>query len=201
MSYDPNNKLKGTTSNKLRKVIPVRNIIIKKIDENQNIKRLSRYITKTPLAEKGLSYDGSILMQQDLKYTLTKDSDVEGVKTLFNIMFNPENIETGTIVHIFVSPYNINTGDYGTMYYDVSIVCDVEYDEILPNNDSRIWKIANEVCDMLDGYTLDMSNPETEDVGNLQFKVVNNATYTRISKTSSMMHLAMVIAVDYVGMR
>ena len=40
------------------------------IDENQDIRRLCRYLTLEPLAEYAIDYDGNIMLQPDLQDSL-----------------------------------------------------------------------------------------------------------------------------------
>ena len=52
MATNLNDKLSYTKSNKIRKVTILKRFILEKINENQNIKRYMRYVTKLPLAKK-----------------------------------------------------------------------------------------------------------------------------------------------------
>ena len=52
---DFNNQYMGTKSQKLYRVSPLKNYIVGLIDNNQNIKRLCRYMTKTPTYNKGMT--------------------------------------------------------------------------------------------------------------------------------------------------
>lgn len=200
MSYEPNNKLLGTRSNKICKVQPILEFIIDKVDNCQEIKRLTRYITKTPLKDKGSKYNGEIINQPNLIMTLLNDNN-EGNKSLFDTMFNPEMEFKGNLFFIFISPYDVVINNMNcTMYFDISIIGDISYDDLLPHG-KRIWKIAEYICDLFDGYTLDNKEGVTEDVGNLTFNINGRISNRRLSKTNNIMHLAIPLEVRYTGMR
>lgn len=200
--YQPNNKNLNTKSNRLSKVTPVWKFILDTIDNCQEIKRLCRYITKTPLINVGTEYNGSIIKQPNLRLTLT-ESNTEGDKVLFDASFNPDVLTESNNVQIFLSPYDIRHKDNttGVMHFMLNIVCDEGCNSLVSYGDKRIFQIANYICDLLDGYVLDDTNDVVEDVGNLKIEISGSVSYGRVSKTNNNVVLSMPVKVDFISRR
>ena len=86
---DFNNQYMGTKSQKLYRVSPLKNYIVGLIDNNQNIKRLCRSMTKTPTYNKGMTYDNQLIQQPDLVDSL-----------LYPVKTDEQATVTDRIVHI-----------------------------------------------------------------------------------------------------
>ena len=68
MQKDVNNAILGTHSQKLSKIVPIKNFICKKIDEVQEIKRLCRYIDSlSPLDDRGITYEENNIHYKNLE--------------------------------------------------------------------------------------------------------------------------------------
>lgn len=200
--YDPNNKILNTHSNKISKVTPVWKFIIDKIDSCQEIKRLCRYITTTPLSEKG-TFNGKIINQYDLKETLTKSVTEYGQnykKVIYDSLFDPNTQEEGNIVKLFISPFNCRNREdgKGTMYFKIDILCDEKINSLATYGEKRIYKIAEYICDLFDGYTLDKKDEVSKYVGNLEINMLDDFRYVRDTKTTTNMVLTLPIIIDYV---
>lgn len=185
MYKDLNNTLLGTHSQKLKKVVPIKNFMCKKIDEMQEIKRLCRYIDSlSPLEDKGVTYDNQIIDQPDLKDSLLgiakrdKHLSSNGKETVIV----PYNWSTSILnerqMNIYVyhpittfSPYASRNGTslIGEHTFVVDIVYPLEMNQ-LADGQERALTIACYILDIFDGYTID--EPElAEEVGNLTFEI------------------------------
>ena len=64
--FDLNNKYNYTKSLKLDNTIKIKNLMIDKIDNHPEIKRLMAYTTQTPLSKVGITYDNKKVQQPDI---------------------------------------------------------------------------------------------------------------------------------------
>lgn len=199
-----NDKNIGTKSNKISKVTPLWRFIIDRIDECQEIKRLSRYMTKTPLDSAGTTYDNKTTIRQiNLTETLLEDV-TEGDKVLYDNLFDPEMKDVANHVYIFVYPHTVNIAEdslRGSMYFGIDVLCNVEFDSLARYGEKRIWKIAEYITEILDSYVIEDSDKICDDVGNVIIKVVSNFTLRRVSKTNNILVLSIPVKVEFITAR
>lgn len=189
----------STKSNKIRKITVLKKFMVDIIDDNQNIKRFMRHITKLPLAKKSEDYNGNIKVQSDIRNSLLIGSD-EGEQCLYNGGFNPEmsNIK---MPYIFVNSYrSYITGVDQSIYFAIHILCPEKYNGLLNYGDERIYEIANEIAQLLDGYTI-----EKEDIvkkaGNLKIEINGEITESRMSKSNDIIVLSIPIKIKNIALR
>lgn len=188
-----NNKNDGTVGTKSKKIVPIKNYIVKKIDENQNIKRLCRYQTKNPLAKKSQDYNNTLVQQPLLQDSLIKPS-LEGnshEQILIPYMFE-DNIVEKKQCYIFVHPFRNNyDGIVGENIFALDIIVPYEYNEIDPYSDERLFLIVNEIVDMFDGMIID--DEYVKELGLIEFKISGRSTLERLSKTTAYLYYPVFI--------
>lgn len=176
----------NTKSQKLRRISLLKNHIVAQIDNNQNIKRLSRYLSQTPLLSQGMSYDGKKIKQPDLV-----DSLVESVKQdaqasvtkpiLIPYSFSEEILEEQQVsIYVHCPRTSFHTQVTGTHLFLVEIVFPRIYDAIEPYGEERNLLIASEILDMFDNQK---ATKELRDlVGEVEFKINRDVTTLRLGK-------------------
>lgn len=180
----------------------LKNYIVQKIDENQTIKRLARYMTTTPTFNKGMTYDGRLINQPDLTDSLLKSVENDQQATVKEEVLSPHAFTEDVLderrltiyVHSPRSIFNLNAANnrpnYGTdellgkhLFY-VEIVYPIEYNALEPFGNERSMMIACEVLDMLDNLVVE--GDIREQVGDCIFKVEGEITDLRLSKSGYM---------------
>lgn len=192
-----NNQHLNTKSQKLYRVSPLKNYIVEQIDKNQNIKRLCRYLTTTPLLNRGMTYDQRRVNQPDLNDSLltpvTTDTEATVADAvLIPYTFSPEAIQEQRVSIYVYSPCSTFAESYGFGHRDeagrhefmVDIVYPMVYDRIEPYGQERNLLIACEVMNLFDGMYVDEETRKI--VGDCQFKIVGDVTSLRLSKTGYM---------------
>lgn len=194
----------------------LKNYIIKKIDENQNIKRLARYMTTTPTLNKGVTYDGRLINQPDLTDSLLTSTENDTQVSVRDSVLSPHAFTEEVLaerrltiyVHSPRSIFNLNAANnrpnYGTdellgkhLFY-VEIVYPIEYNALEPFGQERSMRIACEVLDMLDSLVIE--GEIREFVGDCIFKVEGEITDLRLSKSGYMI-LTIPIWTSVTGIR
>lgn len=199
-----NNHYLGTKSSKVRRIVPIKNFIVHKIDGNQNIKRLCRYYTTTPLLNRGVGYDGKSIKQPDLTDTLLKPvvNDLNVSPTARNQIITASTFsgdvlaerQVSIYVHHPKSIYNPNKVS-GRLSYGVDplggrhlFMIDIIYPEEMNRLDSlhqeRGTEIACEIIDMLDGIVI--GDGYEEFTGDCKLNVEGELTMGRLSTSGYM---------------
>lgn len=195
-----NDKNKNTISNKIRKKSGIEAYITQKIDGIQEVKRLSRYLTKTPLSSKGKNLLNEVVEQPDLIQTLTKDSS-EGIKCLYTMSFKDGLINDKVQPLIFVHSY---TGKFGySAVGDIQVMVDIlvpsDYDELKYIEEKRMTEIACYIADELDDTFID-DEYWVEKLGNLKIHLDSYDEY-RLAKTNNISVFSMKFIVQVPTMR
>ena len=199
MATNLNDKLSYTKSNKIRKVTILKRFILEKINENQNIKRYMRYVTKLPLARKSEDYDSNIKVQPDILTSLMEDNN-DGEQCLFGGSFNPE-MDNIKIPYIFVySSRSKVDGINNTIYFTIYILCPERYNRLANDGEERIYEIADEIVQLLDEYSLE-NNDISKEIGNLEFIVDGSFEEFRMSKSNDIIVLAIPVKVCNIAIR
>lgn len=195
-----NDKNKNTISNKIRKKSGIEAYITQKIDGIQEVKRLSRYLTKTPLSSKGKDLLNKVIEQPDLIETLTKDSS-EGIKCLYTMSFKDGLINDKVQPLIFVHSYS---GKFGySAVGDIQVMVDIlvpsDYDELKYIEEKRMTEIACYIADELDDTFID-DEYWVEKLGNLKIHLDSYDEY-RLAKTNNISVFSMKFIVQVSNMR
>lgn len=154
------------------------------IDENQEIRRLCRYLTLDPLAEYAMDYDDNIIMQPDLQDSLLTKTKVDQVskgceeRIMYRTMFANKVIESlHPLIYVYcdeINFYNTRNGSQavGTMTFYIDIVYDLSTEELL-DWEQRSWSIGQIVMNMFDSVPI-TDKEYTDLVGNIMFTVGTN---------------------------
>lgn len=195
-----NDKNKNTISNKIRKKSGIEAYITQKIDGIQEVKRLSRYLTKTPLSSKGKNLLNEVVEQPDLIQTLTKDSS-EGIKCLYTMSFKDGLINDKVQPLIFVHSYTGKFGysAVGNIQVMVDILVPSDYDELKYIEEKRMTEIACYIADELDDTFID-DEYWVEKLGNLKIHLDSYDEY-RLAKTNNISVFSMKFIVQVPTMR
>ena len=174
------NKRDISNSLKISRTSTIIKYICKNIDNNQEVKRLCRYITTDPIADFALDYDNKVVQQPDLKdsllSTVKRDKVSNGCndRVMYTTIFTDKVMETlHPLIYVYcdqVSFYNERGGTktIGTMLFYVDIIYDINTEE-LADFQHRSWLIGQQIMQMFDGVTI--IEPEYVDkVGNISFK-------------------------------
>ena len=174
------NKRDISNSLKISRTSTIIKYICKNIDNNQEVKRLCRYITTDPIADFALDYDNKVVQQPDLKdsllSTVKRDKVSNGCndRIMYTTIFTDKVMETlHPLIYVYcdqVSFFNERGGTktIGTMLFYVDIIYDINTEE-LADFQHRSWIIGQQIMQMFDGVTI--IEPEYVDkVGNISFK-------------------------------
>ncbi len=197
----------GTVSSKFKRVVPLKSILLDLIDNNQEIKRLARYYTKTPLINRGLGYDGVLYSQPDLKDSLTlpvvEDKNASSTakkRVLFNYAISNDVIDERQVmiyVHSPKSSFNPNMVNgrpsygideiVGKHFFDINIAYPLEFNELDSVHEERANKIACLISDLVDGYEITNKSEYHKYVGNCVFRIAGEYTDLRLGVSDYMM--------------
>lgn len=174
------NKRDISNSLKISRTSTIIKYICKNIDNNQEVKRLCRYITTDPIADFALDYNNKVVQQPDLKdsllSTVKRDKVSNGCndRVMYTTIFTDKVMETlHPLIYVYcdqVSFFNERGGTktIGTMLFYVDIIYDINTEE-LADFQHRSWIIGQQIMQMFDGVTI--IEPEYVDkVGNISFK-------------------------------
>ena len=163
MSYFNENQ----PSNKIKLVGILKSYIVNVIKSNQEIKRYTKYLTKTPLFNKGKTYRGELLNQPDLNISLLEDlpneKDSKGnYKVLPNVLGRnkslvpyifDEDLMKEDQVTIFVFNTRDRFYDYketGDYHFRIIVAYNKDYNILEPYGDERSLKICEVLSDYFD---------------------------------------------------
>jgi hypothetical protein len=204
--YEDLNNGKHFRTQKGMDIIAVKNYLVEKICENENIRKYCRWVTKTPLGKNGLGYNGDIIVQHHLddKYDLRKEVIAEkGLcykQILYPYMFNEDIVDLDQMF-MFVYPYSNNFNkSMGTNVYQVTICMPIEYNEISPYGDERIYRILHEIIDMFDGIIV-TEEKWVERIGNVQFDIKSTSYPERLTKTKTLLKYSLNITTKLSNVR
>ena len=174
-------------SNKATMSMNIKRYLVDRINKDQDIVRYCRYLTKTPLYEEGVSYNGASIEQPDLDCGLLeplsehRDKDgnyteYTGVETRGKILIPyafDSNLMVKEQLFIFVSNSyaafsNVyNTGEYT---FDIVITYSPTYNVLDPYGDERSFMIIDKICEMFDDMYPENSQ-YSEEIGDVKFNV------------------------------
>ncbi|MEG2289633.1 MAG: hypothetical protein RSC24_06660 [Clostridium sp.] len=153
-------------SKKIRLINDIKKDIKNKIcnieDEiGQELARLVRYLTKTPLWNKGVTENGIIIKQTALEFRIDKAlSDKEDInansrnKILIPYAYSEELLKEESVLIFIQSPKGIFNNHIGKYQFVIRIAYTTESNILEPYGDERSLEIASRICDLFDGtYT------------------------------------------------
>lgn len=188
-------------SNKLRKITPLKNYIVDKIDENQNIKRLCRYLTKAPLEQISYDLNGKIVTQNDLNNSLKFITDEVNTcknKIIIPFMFNDNQENMDEQVFIFVHGYSNDFNDTtGKNIFMIDILCPIVYNELDTYGSERIYEIAAEIIGIFDEEYVEEEYHEL--IGCYQFFINGKGNEWRVSNNNNVVAYSFPISVNIVN--
>ena len=169
---------------KTSKVSLIERYICEKIDENQDIRRLCRYMTLDPTEMIALDYDNNVVEQPDLKDSLTKPVKHDKVSSgceeriIIPLMFSGEVVESlHPYIYVYCDQISFATeregvSAIGSLFFTIDIVYDMGTEE-LADWTRRSWAIAGIIMDLFDEVVITDSE-YAEQVGNLKFMLSSN---------------------------
>lgn len=167
-------------SMKLKKVISIREAMVQEMDSCQELKRLCKYNTDTPLAKYGFLQDNTRVDQPDITESLIEDNIIP---SLFD-----EDLLDKEKVSIFVYPYkgDFRDDEIGDNYLGVDILCPNSINRLSKMDAERIFLIGGLIADMFDDKQIKKTNGKV--LTHYKAKLDN----FEVSKTEK--------GLDYVGM-
>lgn len=190
---DLNNKNLGKKGNKVKKISALNSYITNKIDGNQNIRRLIRYFTTTPLSSTGKDLNGNIVKQPDLLNSLKIDSS-EGLQSLWRGEFDENTIsqeQCFIFVHTFKAGFKGLDSKFGIA---VDILVPQKRDVLRYDEESRSCSVGDIIENMFDDLYIE-NDEYVEYLGNVKFKLID-VSIVRLSKTNSLTRTTLTFNID-----
>ena len=168
-------------SKKISRASTIVKYLCENIDNNQDIKRLCRYLTPDPLADYAIDYGNNVVMQPDLKDSLLDNVKQDKVsqgcekRILFKTMFSDKVAESlCPLIYVYcdeVSFFDERGGSskIGTMLFYIDIVYDINTEELI-DWQYRSWTIGQIIMNMFDEIPI-TDKEYVKDVGNINFQV------------------------------
>lgn len=155
---------------KLKPLMDLKNYIVKKIDNNQSIKRYCKYLTYEPLELTSINYSGVAVNQPDIKESLIEDiKDLNKSANIIPYTLNNTDSILEKKVLIFIHNYkNDLRGKMGEITFMVDIACPKLFNK-LPFGEERIYKIAEQIIEELDDKYVE--EPYIDSIGAYKFRV------------------------------
>lgn len=186
-------------------------LLAEEIDNDQEIKRLMFYLTKSPLLEIGMNYKGERYYQKDLECSLLKpqtidvSKDQDGKKTikteriLYKTSFQNEKISDDYPV-IFCHSYKDSASFTGENIFLIDIVMPVIYEELIDG--TRLHKIMVRIADLFHQVETDEESSELLK-GNYKFRIYEGITITeeKLVKSKDSVFVRIPIGVTCVNTR
>lgn len=191
--FDLNNKYNYTKSLKLDNTIKIKNLMIDKIDNHPEIKRLMAYTTQTPLSKVGITYDNKKVQQPDITESLTVSGIQNPHECLIGYPFCESMInEAYPLMFVYCPRSILGTNQLGTNIYEIDVIVDYTQNKLkTPLRGERGIEILARVADLFDGYTL--QGEESEGIGNITFSVEGDVSISRLSKNTDIIVYSMNI--------
>lgn len=180
-----NDKHIGKKTQFIRKAGMLSGYIADMLDNDQRIKRYLCYNNLSPLAKRSKTYDGKVVDQPDITYSLIDSDNIE------NGMFDEEMtqlVKNQLYVHVYRGDRNDDVN--ATVYIVINILVDKKFEHLTNKFDLRSYKIGDIIEELFNDVYIDKLNTDegiVKELGNLHFKLVpsNSFNYGRLSKTNS----------------
>ena len=186
-------------------------LIANEIDNDQEIKRLLFYLTKSPLLDMGISYTNKRYYQRDLECSLLEPQTIdigkiqngkETIKTeqiLYKTSFQNDKISDDYPV-IFCHSYKDDIRLTGENIFLIDIIMPIIYDELVDG--TRLHKLMVRIGDLFHLTETDEISSE-ELNGNYKFRVYQGMTITeeKLVKSKDSVIVTIPIGVTCVNAR
>lgn len=131
-------------SMKFKKIINIREAMIHQMDNCQELKKLCKYNTDTPLAKYGFLKDNTKIEQVDVTESIIETNIIP---SLFD-----ESLLDKERVKIFVYPYkgDFSEDEIGDNFLGIDILCPNNINRLNKMGAERIFLIAGLIADMFD---------------------------------------------------
>lgn len=158
-------------ANKTKNIKNIKNFLVNSINENQTIKRLTRYLTTTPLLNEGVKYSGELIEQPDLKCGLLdnlredkengiylEDPNVQTRKRILIPYQFDDKLMRVEQMYIFINNFKnrfsskYNTGEY---IFEIIVTYDINYNILEPYGEERILLILEKLEELFDEQYVD----------------------------------------------
>lgn len=159
-----------------------------------------KYQTKNPLGKFGLDLNGKKVQQPDISESLIDSGYI------MNGMFD-EEVDILMTNQLFIHAYSGSRTDTvsGQVNIAINILVDNKFESLSNNFEFRSFAIADEIENMFSETYIDKDNADEDlvnELGNLKFTLHKNSfTYTRLTKTSSIRLLTIVLTTNINYMR
>ncbi|HFD2033440.1 TPA: hypothetical protein ACF2DD_002017 [Clostridium perfringens] len=178
-------------SMKFKKVVAIREAMVKQIDSCQEIKKLLKYHTDTPLSKYGFLRNGQKIEQVDIEESLL---EANIIPSLFD-----ENLVDKEKAYVFVYPYKGDfEGEIGDNFFAIDILCPQPLNRLGKMGEERIFLIAGLIADLFDDKKILKSN------GNPLTQYQARLTQFEVSKTDKNLNyigVSMIVNVPTVNLR
>ena len=186
-------------------------LMANEIDNDQEIKRLLFYLTKSPLLDVGMSYKGIRYYQRDLDYSLLKPQTIDIgkeqngkniIKTeqiLYKTSFQNDKISDDYPV-IFCHSYKDEVDLVGENIFLIDIIMPIIYEELVDG--TRLHKLMIRIGDLFhEAETDEESSKELN--GNYKFRVYDRITITeeKLVKSKDSVFVRIPIGVTCINAR
>lgn len=178
-------------SMKFKKVVAIREAMVKQIDSCQEIKKLLKYHTDTPLSKYGFLNDGTKVEQIDVEESLLE-------KNIIPALFDEKLLDKEK-VYAFIYPYKGDfEGEVGDNFFAIDILCPQPLNRLSKMGEERIFLIAGLIADLFDDKKILKSN------GSSLTQYQAKLTQFEVSKTDRNLNyigVSMIINVPTVNLR
>lgn len=166
---DINNFNTLINSQKILRSSYIVNMISEKIDNNQYLKRLLRYLTINPLSKQSIDLDGNDVIQPNIEDSLI--GTIRDEKNIYLRGFN-EKMKISEQCYVFINnPSNLYYDEYGYMYFKIDITVPNKYSVIVDSDGVEIERhkmIASLIDNMFDKWMVD-EKKYSKNIGNIEF--------------------------------
>lgn len=168
-------------SKKISRASTISKYLCEKIDNNQDIRRLCRYLTLDPLADYAFDYADNVVMQPDLNDSLLENVKDDVVsrgcekRILYKTMFSDKVIETNSpLIYVYcdtTSFYSQRGGNssVGTMLFYIEVIYDLSTEELI-DWQYRSWTIGQIIMDLFDEVVV-TEEEYSKLIGNIKFRI------------------------------
>lgn len=174
------NQFNVNDSKKISRAAAIVQYLCESIDNNQDIKRLCRYLTPDPLADYAIDYGNNVFMQPDLNESLMSNVKNDKVspgcekRILFRTMFSDKVAESlSPLIYVYCDEVSFfsergGSSQIGTMLFYVDIVYDISTEELI-DWQYRSWTIGQAIMNMFDEIPI-TDEKYAKEVGNIKFR-------------------------------
>lgn len=188
-----NDKHIGKKTQFIRKSGLLSGYIANRLDQDQRIKRYLYYNTLMPLSKKSKGYDGKIIEQPDIDFSLIDEGYIE------NGMFDDEMeqlVKNQLYIHVYKG--NRNDDVNATVYIAINILVDKKFEHLVNKWDLRSYQIGDIIEELFNDVYIDKNNTDEEivkELGNLHFKLIPTTSfaYDRLSNSNSIVLQSIIL--------